>query len=152
MAFEYPSRTRLLLSIRPRFAKEIISGRKQVELRRIRPAVGPGDEMVIYETSPTSAIVGRAIVEGVLAAKPDVLWKVIGSVSGVSQAEFAAYFRGTRLGYAIKLRTIDSLNTPISLRSLRKVAPGFAPPQSYHYLREERAMDRKVVAELLRAT
>ena len=137
---------RLLVSVRPRFAREIMLGTKRVELRRVRPAVGPGDEIVIYETSPTCAVVCRAVVDEVLSGPVARLWRRVGSVSGMARSEFLAYYRGVENGFAIRLHGVESLDVPVSLHTLRRAGPGFAPPQSYHYLLAERARDRRFAA------
>lgn len=136
----------LLLSIRPIFARAILAGHKGVELRRVRPAVGPGDEIVVYETSPTSAVVGMATVNRVECASPRVLWTRHGAVSGLTRSEFLEYFRGRDVGYGIVLADVRILDEPVSLQAIRRLVPKFHPPQSYHYLSDERLADRRLVA------
>ena len=46
-------RETLLLSIRPTFVERIIDGTKTAELRRVRPTVRPGQDVLIYGSSPT---------------------------------------------------------------------------------------------------
>lgn len=140
------SAAQLLISVHPRFADMILAGTKLVELRRVRPSIQRGDEVVIYETSPTCAVVCLVRVGGVLAAKPDALWRQCGHVSGVSRGDFFQYFCGRPLGYAIKLEAVKPLTRPVELNQLRRAVPGFAPPQSYHYLRTDRARDRRLAA------
>jgi predicted transcriptional regulator len=140
------SAARLLISVHPRFAELILAGTKRVELRRVRPSIRSGDEVVIYETSPTCAVVCKARVGGVVAAHPDVLWKRCGRLAGVSHDEFFEYFGGRECGYAIKLEAVVELPRPIELRQLRRAVPGFAPPQSYHYLRQDRPRDQRLAA------
>ena len=56
---------RILISIRPQFANEILDGSKRYELRRRDGAVSAGDELVIYSSSPTRCIVGTCKVVNV---------------------------------------------------------------------------------------
>ena len=67
-------------------------------------------------------------------------------MSGLERREFLAYFEGAAKGYAIRLHEVAALPRPVTLSTLRRAAPGFAPPQSYHYLRSARARDRRLAA------
>ena len=124
----------LLLSIRPQFVRKLMNGSKSTELRRVKPRVIKGDIVLIYETSPTMALVGFAIVESVTIDSPHKLWKKIGKRSGITILEFEQYYLGADTGYAINFSNVDSLNKPISLPQLRTKVDGFHPPQSYQYL------------------
>jgi predicted transcriptional regulator len=135
-----------LLSIQPKHARKILLGKKKVELRRVRPAVGRGDEVVVYETSPTCAVVCTVVVDEVLVDAPARLWARIGSLSGVDRAEFMDYYGDLERGYAIRMHRVEPLGSPVSLETLRKAVPGFSPPQSYHYLRPDRPRDQRLAA------
>lgn len=139
---------RLLVSIHPRYGEKVRSGEKRAELRRVRPAVVRGDSIVFYETSPTCAIVAYATVCRVVAASPRTLWPLVRDQCCVSREYFGEYFQGRRIGYAIQFRSVAVLDSPIELARIRRHAPQFTPPQSYHYLRQDRAHDRRVVALL----
>ena len=127
--------TALLISLRPRFANDILAGEKRVELRRIRPRISRGDIIVIYASLPVGAIVGFARVLHVTAGAPSLLWKSVGAVSGLRKGEFSEYFRGSSEGFAIHLGTTRRREDPLTLTTLRKKIPGFSPPQCYKYLR-----------------
>jgi len=124
----------LLLSIKPKFVYKLLNGSKTTELRRVKPRVLTGDVVLIYETSPTMALVGYAVVESVTIEIPDKLWKKVKIRSGVSKFEFDQYYQGAGLGYAINFSNVDALISPIPLSSLRCKVKGFHPPQSYRYL------------------
>lgn len=137
---------RLLVSIHPRYGEMVRSGEKRAELRRVRPSVARGDSIVFYETSPTCAIVAQAIVCGVVVARPNALWSLVREQCCLSRAQFAEYFRGCDVGYAIRFRSVSVLEEPIDLSRIRQAVPRFAPPQSYHYLRQDRVHDRRLTA------
>lgn len=128
-----PSRA-VLMSIRPRFAQGILAGEKTVELRRRAPRVEPGDVVVIYETSPTKAIVGWTKVEAVETAAPAALWAKVEDDAGVSRREFDEYFAGSPSATAIRLVDVMALATPIKLDAIRMRWPWLRPPQSYRYV------------------
>ena len=142
------ARTQLLISVKPRFAHAILRGDKLVELRRVRPNLTKGDEIILYESSPTCAVVARAKVAELIEATPLSLWRLIHEESGVTRQEFNQYFAGRSRAFAIRLSDVQELDEPIGLRELRRAVPGFAPPQSYHYLRPERQRDLELTASL----
>jgi predicted transcriptional regulator len=123
----------ILLSVRPRYAKKILSGEKTVELRRVRPRVTTGDCVIMYVSSPTREISTLLLVEEILESSPTALWKAVGSCTGVTKQEYWQYFAGAHSAVGIRVRVVEKLPAPLSLDDLRQVAPGFSPPQSYRY-------------------
>ena len=123
----------LLISIRPQFVESIFAGTKTVELRRVKPRLQAGDLVVIYASGSTKGIVGAFEVGGVTVASPLAIWRKHNGGSGLRKAEFDSYFKGTDVGYAIRIGKLWKLPVPIPLGTLRKRRSGFRPPQSYHY-------------------
>lgn len=123
----------LLISIRPRFVDLIFSGKKKVELRRVKPRVQAGDLVVIYASGKTKGMVGAFEVRGVTAATPGLIWKKHNGGSGLTKDEFDDYFSDAAIGYAIQIGKVWKIQEPVPLNTLRKRRAGFRPPQSYHY-------------------
>ena len=126
--------TGALLSIRPEFSRAILGGTKTVELRRRAPACEPGDRLVVYETSPTMAIVGIATVHAVVTQSPSALWSRVRNYAAVSRHDFRSYFAGQRLATGIKIAKPAVFVKPMSLVEARRIAPMFNPPRSWCYL------------------
>lgn len=124
----------LLVSIKPKYSAKILEGSKQVELRRTRPRVSQGELVLIYESSPTMALVGYAIVGTVISATPNSLWPRVRQWAGITRKEFEIYFDGAMRGFGINLIDVCSLKKPVHLQELRKQWKGFHPPQTYKYL------------------
>jgi predicted transcriptional regulator len=124
----------LFLSLRPRFAELLLSGHKSVELRRIRPDVAPGASVLLYASSPTMKLVGRAEVAEVKVAPNAQIWKEHGHQTGITRKEYDEYLDGLEEGVAITLVNIRRLEKPRPLQDLRDRIAGFQPPQSYRYL------------------
>lgn len=133
----------LFLSLRPRFAELLLDGNKSVELRRVRPDVAPGTSVLLYASSPTMKLVGRAEVGEVKVAPTIQIWREHGRETGISKGEYNDYFDGLDEAVAIKLVNIRRLDKPRPLQDLRDSLAGFQPPQSYRYL------DRAEVAALV---
>jgi predicted transcriptional regulator len=125
----------LLISIRPRFAEMIFAGSKTVELRRVCPRISSGDLALVYVSSPTKELQGAFEVGKVISATPSVLWRKIGKKSGITRAEFFAYFQGKTEAHALVIKRAWKLPVSICLTNLRRRKGGFRPPQSFHYLK-----------------
>ena len=69
----------ILVSVRPIYASKILHGQKTVELRRKFPEVGAtGALILIYSSSPVSAVVGCARIKHVLKLPVSRIWKEYG--------------------------------------------------------------------------
>lgn len=126
----------IFLALKPRFAREILSGTKTVELRRKRPRdLREGSLVVLYASSPVKAVVGTATVERIVTAPPSALWPTVAAHGGISRAEFDEYFDGAIEGTGIFVHTAASSSAPYPLDEIRADWPGFHPPQAFRYLR-----------------
>ena len=125
----------LLLSLKPVYAKAIMAGTKTIELRRVRPKVGPGSWALIYASSPEMCLVGAIEISDVIEGSPRSLWPKVRSGAGVSKATYDEYFLGAKLAFGLLIKQAIRLEKPLSLSSIRGSVPGFRPPQSYAYLR-----------------
>ena len=124
----------LMLSLKPEYAVMLLSGKKTVELRRVRPRVEPGDVVLLYATLPECRIVGFCHVTEVILAVPTALWSDVGSASGVSRVDFDRYFEGAQIAVGIVMERPTRITERLSLKELRRLVPGFRPPQSFRYI------------------
>ncbi|MBU0916927.1 MAG: ASCH domain-containing protein [Gammaproteobacteria bacterium] len=121
----------ILLSVKPRFADQIIAGTKTVEFRRSW-AAKPVGLAVVYSSSPVQRLVGIVEIEGTVLASPSSVWtKCRSRGPGLERKELMEYFSGKSQAYGILLGGVTLPSKPISPKSLFKA---FRPPQSYRYL------------------
>jgi predicted transcriptional regulator len=121
----------VLLSVKPRFAEQILDGTKTVEFRRSW-AVEPVGLAVVYSSSPVQRLVGIVGIEGVVIASPASVWtKCRARGPGLERKELMEYFAGKDQAFGILLGRLTLPEEPIRPKSLFK---GFRPPQSYRYL------------------
>lgn len=121
----------ILLSVKPRFADQIIAGTKKVEFRRSW-AAEPVGLAVIYSSSPTQQIIAIVDIKGTVSAIPSTVWakcRLLGP--GLERKELLEYFSGKDQAYGILLGKVTLPPKPISPTLLFK---DFRPPQSYRYL------------------
>lgn len=123
----------LLLSIRPVYSEKIFSGKKRVELRRLRPAVHKGDLVLVYTSSPSCELTGAFVVGDVESGTPEGLWEKVRRICGVTKAQYDDYYRGSKKAYGIRIERAWRLEAPVKLASLRRRSARFHPPQSYRY-------------------
>ena len=128
----------ILISIKPKYVALIFSGVKTVELRRVLPKSLPDNsEVIIYESSPTKSIVGKARIKNIEEQPINKLWKELGHRTGISFEYFKEYFNGKDKGYGLVLDKIEKFPAPYSLGYLRDKI-NFSPPQSYMYTTPDR--------------
>ena len=127
----------LLLSIHPEHAKNIFDGIKTVELRRTRPRLSKCDQVLVYVSSPTKALVGAFEVKKVIEDKPDKLWYRVQSSAAITKKAFSDYYTNAENGYGIVINKAWRLKQSVSLDNLKKRLPGFHPPQCYRYFNND---------------
>jgi predicted transcriptional regulator len=122
---------RILLSIRPEHAENILNGRKQFEFRKAvfkHPSVRTA---VIYATKPLGKIVGEFDIEKIISDRPGTIWHLTSHSAGISHELFVEYFDGKRTAFAIKISKARRYKQPLDLRF---VLPSGIAPQSFCYL------------------
>lgn len=124
----------LLLSIRPKYAAQIFSGEKTVELRRIKPKISKGDTVLVYVSSRTKALLGAFEVDEVVESSPVNLWEKVQHIAGITEAEFISYYDGSDKAYGIFIKKSWHLDAPLALSNMKKKWENFHPPQSYRYV------------------
>ncbi|HTN59960.1 MAG TPA: helix-turn-helix domain-containing protein [Devosia sp.] len=127
----------LVLSVKPEYSGKIVKGEKTIELRRRFPTkVSAGTLVMIYETSPTRAIIGVAEIADVLTGSTSAIWKQFSHQACIGRSNFDSYFAGTKDGFAIRLRGARRLSRALGLQELRERF-SFEPPQSFLYATPE---------------
>jgi len=127
-------REALVLSVRPPFATRILDGTKTVELRRVRPSVRIGQDILIYGTSPTMALLGSSTVERVETGPVQGMWSQVRHDAGISKSDYERYFTGADVAVALWLGRVTTFEEPIPLHRIRSRWPWFRPPQSYCFV------------------
>jgi predicted transcriptional regulator len=124
----------VLLSLRPKFARLILSGQKRAEIRRSSSRIEPGSIALVYASSPQSCLVGAARVESVFRRAPSTTWRRWGCDTGLSKSEFDDYVDGQAQVTTILLGDVVTFSASVSLGALRARWQPFTAPQSYRYV------------------
>lgn len=126
----------LLISLHPRHSKNVFSGKKSIELRKVKPRMNGKqlafNKVLIYETMPTAKIVGWCSVGGLIWGDAD-MFSDYSSKLCLTPDEIKTYL-GDKTGYGILLSQPILIN-PIPLTAMRNC--GILPPQGMVYLKSE---------------
>jgi len=127
---------RVLLSIKPEHAENILKGLKTVELRK------PGfpircNEVVMYCTTPVKRIVGAFEVEDIITMSKATLWLMYGSQTCITKEQFDAYYKDKHWATAIKIKQVTGRWAPLDPI---KLFDRFHAPMSWMYLSDENWM------------
>ncbi len=126
----------LFIAVKPEYANKLISGKKDIELRKMRPNVQPGDYAIIYASTPIKAVLGMGKIKSIIECSPSVLWDNYSDRLGIDKHIFFSYYDGYFNAVGIEFDMIKAI-TPIKLEELRIVDPCFRPPQVYRYVTDK---------------
>lgn len=124
----------ILLSIRPKFANDLVDGIKTIELRRRFPMLPEGTKIYVYSTAPEKQVIGEVVIDKIVKMNVGDLWVEISTYQGIRTQEFIDYFDGMSEGYAIYVRDAKRYDKPLSLD---KITDKKRPPQSFYYIEEK---------------
>ena len=120
---------KVLMSIKPKFVKQIFEGIKLFELRKkiFRREV---KTIIIYESSPTKKIVGEFIIDKIISDTPQKIYLDYGKSLGISKNEYFKYFKNVDIAYAIKIKKVIKYEKELTLADFNLERA----PQSYQYI------------------
>ncbi|HEY3566582.1 MAG TPA: ASCH domain-containing protein [Thermoanaerobaculia bacterium] len=123
-----------LISIKPIYVQQILSGIKTVEIRRRPIRIPPGTRLWIYSTRPDACVIAVTLIRKVEAGSPVNLWPQIKGMVGISEERFMAYTAGLANITVLFLGCIEKLDPALDLEEIRGVLPHFHPPQFFSWL------------------
>jgi predicted transcriptional regulator len=122
---------KIILSIKPKFAKQIFTGKKKYEYRKVIFKDKRVTHVVVYASAPISKVIGEFEIEMVLKEPIDKLWKLTKEYGGVDKEFFYKYFEQRKEGYAIQIKETLLYDTEFDIYE----EYGVKPPQSFLYLK-----------------
>lgn len=121
---------KLLLSIKPKYVKQILAGTKLVEYRKQTPKDTGVDTVLIYQSNDLKKVVGEFKIAGIIEGTPQVVWSQTHEVGGICSADYFSYFQGRDKAYAFQISELKVYDMPVSLEDL-----GISrAPMSYQYV------------------
>lgn len=129
----------ILLSIKPKIVKEIISGEKKYEFRKSFPDLKKRDDIsdviYIYESKPTMSIIGTFKVNEYFKMGFDDLMTTI-DASESYKKRIEEYFNSKKTCHAMEISDLRLFRKKLKLEEIRGEICNFTPGQSYRYLPE----------------
>ena len=125
----------VLMSIKPVFTEEILSGFKKFEVRSKAGIILRGDTIIIYASAPVKSVVGVFTAGRVTTLTYDELVRIHEQLQGVTERDLEFMKGRKRSLLIIEVLNPLRLNEPIHLGELRRRIPGFRPPVNYVRLR-----------------
>lgn len=121
---------KVILSIKPKFAKKIFEGTKKFEFRRSIFKKKGIKKIVVYASAPISKVVGEFEIDKIIHEDVCVLWAITRLNAGITPEFFDRYFEGKEKGYAIKVKNPKRYARRYDI----KEKYGIGAPQSFAYV------------------
>lgn len=123
----------ILISIHPRYCRQILSGEKTIELRKQRP---PQDvtQIVIYETRPKASIIASFKIKSTIIADANWFSTHYQKELQLSEKEIKHYLEN-KIGYGLEIYQLESI-TPVPLAKMEEL--NINPPQNFIYLSNQK--------------
>ena len=126
-----------IISLKPRYADLVLSGKKSVELRNRIVRLHPGTKIWIYATQPKGCVVAFAVVKSVVHDEPALIWRRFERDICIEKTHFDSYTEDRERVSAVMLTAVRKLPEPPTLDRIRKLVGVFHPPQFYARLASE---------------
>ena len=119
----------MLLSIKPKYAKVILEGKKQYEFRKSKPKSGV-NRIIFYASSPQKQVVGGATIGRIIEGTPKDIWEIAKTAAGITKEFYYSYYDGKDKAIAYKLKDVVIYDKPKNLEDYGIMQA----PQSFIYL------------------
>ncbi len=125
----------IVMSIRPKYARKILSGRKKVEVRRIFSKKWKSSKVIIYASGRERSLVGEALIKDVVVNRPENIWERFSDQIGCTKEEFDKYTASKDKVYAIVLEDAVAYHKSMSIEEISSLLKeNLRPPQNYYNL------------------
>lgn len=123
----------IIMSINPKYWKEIVNLRKIVEYRkRVWSNTSEPTRVIVYATAPMKRVVGEFTTNNIIQGTPKQVWKHTQDMGAISENEFFEYFKNSKQANAIEIKTLNVYKEPDNIDSLKMIGVNSAP-QSWQY-------------------
>ena len=126
-----------LISIKPKYVEKFLNGKKVIEIRNRKVNLANDSKLWIYTTLPRASIQAIACVKHVEIDSPKKIWEKHRHLISISESSFKQYVNDSKKISAIVTKSIQKLPIEIKLEDIRKIVPGFQPPQFLKYMRDD---------------
>ena len=123
---------KVLISIKPKYAKQIFEGTKKYELRKNLWSLGTKNIIIVYASEGCKFIMGEFKTTKIIEDTPINIWNKYQDDLGITKEKFFEYFKNKEVAYAIRVDNYIKYDEPrlLSDINIRRA------PQSYMYLKD----------------
>ena len=125
---------KVLLSIKPEYARKILSGEKKFEFRKVGFNDSSVSTVIIYATKPVGKLVGEFEILRILIDSPSKIWEHTKKHAGIDRRFFDSYYHGKEQAVAIAVGEVKRYEEP---KCLSELGVGTTPPQSFRYIKSD---------------
>lgn len=123
---------KVLLSIKPEYAKRIFDGEKKYEYRTSVFKRNDVESVVVYATKPIGKVIGEFKIDEIIEDDPRSLWEKTKLYSGIRKKDYMNYFSKRKKGFAIAIKSTSIYDIPLELEELDPKIK--YAPQSFRYI------------------
>ena len=140
-----------LMSIKPKWAKQLYSGKKTIEFRKSSPPLG--SIVFLYESAPVRAVTGVFFVSAVLTSDATQVWYATRALniawkSGTVERDALFEYAGGAGGKCCAILMAHGLHFTES-KWVKPEKFAVRPPQSWQALRHNLTSENQLARELL---
>lgn len=123
---------KVLLSIKPKYAKKIFEGKKKYEYRRRVFKREKIDTIIVYVTKPVGKVIGEFKIDKIIEDNPNTIWEKTKLYSGIEETDYKEYFKERDKGFAIGIKCTQVYDEPLNLIDINPKIK--SAPQSFMYV------------------
>jgi predicted transcriptional regulator len=127
-----------VMALKTVFANAVYARTKAYEYRRTSTTFAPGDQVLVYETSPRGLVTGHFLVGRILLLDAPFEVRALERVSEIAEA-VTSYLSGAIRATALEIVNPTRLAVP---RKLVDVSTTLRAPQSYVFLKDSHGLFR----------
>jgi predicted transcriptional regulator len=131
-----------IFSLQQVFVTAFLAGEKCIELRRKAPSLAVGSHIWFYSKLPVGKIVASARLQSVAILPIEQIWAEHQHDISLDREHFDGYLAGLSEAAIMSFDKFSSLSEPIDLETLRRIEPGFQPPQFFRRVHEGRLLNK----------
>jgi len=121
-----------VISVRPKYARDILSGVKTVEIRKSFSRAWEGKRAVVYSTTPDKRVAGEVTIKRVDQKPPSQVWEEQSANLSCTEAEFWGYCGENAFVSVLYLDEPRPYCEQVELETVRDIVNVDArPPQSH---------------------
>ena len=121
-----------IISIRPKYAEQILNGTKQFEYRKTSIKC-PVSSVLLYATYPIHKVIGEFTFSHIISATPEELWQQTQHAAGLTKDDFDHYFSRRKVAHALAITSVTRYPQPLDLEKHYGI---YYAPQSFMYYQE----------------